>query len=275
MTINRLGVDTGAARNYPRKHSKREKKLAQTIREDKNIVDTFEQAPTISYADNATGAPLPAEAAAAQVIAWHSGKYPYEMYYAAVESTGTAVYKFPAVTSAGLNVPMDDDQTDGPTAVEIGHGTTARSRACFTVGASEAFYIEVSASIADISDVTELWCGFRKMEAYQADPDNYDEAATLNVGLGADGRFNITTILNNAATSTTNTGVTAWADAEAHTLRVEVSKQGRCKFYVDGTESTAATFSFDSGEVVVPFLHLDGETGDAGVNITSWEVGLL
>lgn len=272
---NRLGIETNAAGDYPASHNKRELKLAQTVREDKNIVDTFQQAPVISNSNNADGSVLPAEAAAAAVIAFNSGKAPYELYYAAVESTGTAVYKFPFVSADGLELPQDADHVDGPSAIEIGHGTTARSRAAFTVGTDDPFYIEATMTIDDISDVTELWCGFRKAEAYQADPDNYDELACVNVGLGADGRFNITTILNNAATSTTDTSVTAWADAGTHTLRVEVYKNGKCKFKIDGTESTAAVFSFDVGEVVVPFLHLDGETGDAGVSVSSWEVGKI
>jgi hypothetical protein len=170
---------------------------------------------------------------------------------------------------------MDADQTDGPTAIELTHGTTARSDQARTVGTSPSCYLEATLKIDDISAVTELWFGWRKAEAYQADPDSYDEAACLNIGLGADGRINITTILNNAATSTTNTSVTALVDGDSVTLRVEVLKTGWCRFWVNGTESTAATFKFDSGEVIVPFLHLDGETGDAGVSCSAWNVSDL
>jgi hypothetical protein len=277
MAVNRIGLvsEIDNLSSYPKKHNARELKLAQDILKSKEVDDSFEQQPVISTANSADGTALPAEAAAAAVIAMNSGRAPYELYYAAVESTGTAVYKFPRVSADGLELPMDDDQTDGPTAIELTHGTTARSRCAFTVGTDEDFFCQATLTIDDISDVTELWFGFRKAEAYQADPDNYDELACVNVGLGADGRFNITKILNNAATSTTNTGATAWADGESHTLKVVVRKSGRCEFYVDGTQYTAAAHTFDSTEVVVPFLHLDGETGDAGVSISSWRVGKL
>lgn len=270
---NRLGIESGAAGQYPLDHNAREKKLAQTIRENKNIVETFRCQPVVGAFNMADGSTIASEPASALLLSMMTEKAEWEIYYAAIETTGTAVALVPTVGASGLNVPMDADQTDGPTAVELTHGTTSRSRAAFTVGTDKAFFAEMTASIADISDLTELWFGFRKAEAYQADPDNYDEAAVLNVGLGADGRFNITKILNNAATSTTNTALTAWADAGEHTLRVEVEQSGQCRFFVDGTESIVASMTFDSGEVVVPFLHVDGETGDAGIAISSWKVG--
>lgn len=272
---NKLGIETDAAPRYPQAHNKRELKLAETVRESKNLTETFRSAPTISDGNNADGTRLPAEAAAAAVIAFSTDKAAYELYYAAVESTGTALYKFPYVTASGLELPIDADQTDGPTAIEVGCGTTARSRQAHTVGTDAAFYIEATFTIDDISDVTELWLGWRKAEAYQADPDNYDELASICVGLGADGRFNITTILNNAATSTTNTGATAWADGESHTVRVEVDADGKCSFKVDDTRYTTASFTFDTGEVVVPFCHLDSETGDPGCRISALTIGKL
>jgi hypothetical protein len=273
MTANRLGIVRDAAGDYPLRHSKRERKLIESVREDKNISETFQSQPVVGAYNMATGLAVAAEPASAVLLSMKTAKADWELYFAAIETTGTAVAQVPVVDASGLLIPMDADQTDGPTAVELGHGVTARSRAAFTVGTSPEFYAEATFSFADISDLTELWFGFRKAEAYQADPDNYDEACTLAVGHAADGRINIVTILNNAATVVTNTAVTAIVDGGSVTLKVVIGANGKARFYVNDTENTAAAFTFDTGEVVVPFLHVDGETGDAGIYCSAWKVG--
>lgn len=263
---NKLGIETNPAPHYPQAHNKRELKLAETIREDKNLTDTFDQALNVSLTDNTDGTAY--TGATAEVVAFSSGKAAYECYQAAV---AVAAVVTPHQSADGLEIKP----VAAADALEIGLGPSSRSRGARTVGTDDRFYMQGTFTIDDISDVTELWFGWRKAEAYQADPDNYDEAATLCVGLGADGRFNITTILNNAATVTTNTGATAWIDAGTHTLRVEISEQGAAKFLVDGTAYATASYTFDDGEVVIPFIHLDTETGDPGVSCSSLKIGKM
>lgn len=273
-TPARFRTETDFIKSYPNDFSDREKRLAGAILRNKNITDTFECQPVVGAFNSADGLAIAAEPASGLLLGFQTRQAAYELYYAAIETGGTAVAKVPVVTAAGLNLPMDANQTDGPTAVEMTMGTTARSAGKFTVGTDADFFVEATIAIADISDVTELIFGFRKAEAYRADPDDYDEAAAFNVGAGADGRINTWTILNNAATTTTDTGATAWADAGTKTLRVEVRRDRKITFYVDGT-AYSSSFQLDSGEVVVPFLHLDGETGDAEVYLSSWKCGRL
>jgi hypothetical protein len=276
VMANRLGIVRDAAGDYNTRHSKRERKLLETMREDKNIVETFQSQPVVGGWNMADGLAIASEPASALLLGMNTGKALWEIYYASIETTGTAVAKVPTVSADGLELPQDADHTDGVTAVELTHGTTSRSRAAFTVGTDADFYMEATIKVDDISDVTSMFFGWRKAEAYQADPESYDEMAAFQIGGTADGQINIWTIQNNGATTKTDTTLTDWIDAGEHTLKVIVRKNGKVEFYYDSAVPTVTqAFSFDSGEVVVPYLHLDGETGDAGVSISSWKVGRL
>jgi len=183
---------------------------------------------------------------------------------------GTQTITAPTWASTGLDVGMDQTADDG---VELTNGITSRSKAAFTVGTDGPFYLEVTFSIADVSGTDDCAIGFRKAEAYQANLDDYDEMACLNVISGA---INIETILNNGATTTTDTTDT-WADAASHTLKVLVDGNGAVTYQIDGVApTTTAAFSFDSAEVVVPFFYFLNDTDLAGnVLITSWKVDNL
>lgn len=256
------------AKNYQRRLNNREKKLAEAIIYSENVDDDFAQAPICSSLANDGTAYT---GATGEALAFHSGRYPYE-YYAAATAVAAAVGPFQSADGLELKVIAAGD------ACELTQGTTALSKAAHVVGSlldpDAKIYFQAKIKIDDISDVTELWCGLRKAEAYQADPDNYDELAAFNIGKDADGQIEIHTILNGAATSETDTTETDWADGGEHTLRIEVSNSGVCKFLYDGSEPAATTaFTFDSGEVLIPFIHLDTETGDPGVSISQWQIG--
>ena len=181
---------------------------------------------------------------------------------------GTQTIVSPVAHADGLNVGMDQTANDG---VEISQGITNGSKSAFVVGTSAAFYAKCSFSIADVSGTDDCAFGFRKAEAFQANIDDYDEMACLNVIAGD---ITIETILNNAATSSTDT-TDDWADTEEHTLEVYVSAAGVVTFKIDGSApTTTATFTFDTAEVVIPFFYLLHDTDLAGaVVLTKWEVG--
>jgi len=121
----------------------------------------------------------------------------------------------------------------------------------FTVGTHGAFYAELKFSIATVAGTDDCAFGFRKVEALQANVDDYDEMAALNV---ISGNITIETILNNAGTTSTDTTAN-WADGETHTLRIDVSSAGVVTYKIDGSApATTAAFTFDSGEVVTPFF---------------------
>lgn len=279
MAEVRNGYETNPAPNYPTRFNQRELKLLESAREDhKNILETFD-APLVWSAVDQEGALINvATPAAGDEISFHTTKH---IFLAHVQSiNGTAVQSFPFVSADGLEINVDDDATNGITGWEICNGILSTSKSAYTVGSfpdpDKKIFFEIVVKIDDISDVAEFAMGFRKAEAFQVAIDNYDEMASFNVGQDADGQIEIHTILNGAATSETDTTLTDWADGGEHTLRIEVANNGKCEFFYDGAEPTVTTsFTFDSAEVIVPFVYLIAETGDPGVSISAWRCGVL
>ena len=182
---------------------------------------------------------------------------------------GTQTILAPVFGANGYNIAFDNTNAEG---VEITRGITAQSTSAYTVG-TDRMFVEVTLKPSDVSGLGELAVGFRKTQAYQLAIDNYTDMAVLNVQAGT---INLETILNNAATTTTDTGQTV-ADNTAVTLRVEVYSDGTCKYYVDGVQVLATnTFTFDSGDVLIPFIHFVNASDVCDTLYwTYWKDGLL
>ncbi len=264
-----LGQETDTIRNYQTKLNTREKKLAEGILYSENIDDDFSSALVCS---NTTQAGAAYTGATAEVIGFHSGRASYECYQTAVAAAAIVT---PFQSASGLEVKP----VAAADALEITNGVTALSPAAHVVGSFlksgyKEIYFQAKILVDDISDVTQFWCGWRKAEAYQTDPDDYDEMAAFNVGEDADGQIEIHTIINGAATVNTDTTETDWANAGNHTLEIRVNNAGVVTFFYDGSAPTVTkAFTFDAAEVIVPFFTLDTETGDPGVSISAWKVG--
>lgn len=291
MTVRTpVGNLSSAPGNFPRRFNKREKKLIESIQKDTNTEVYFKNQPKTSYtALNASGAVavVPAEAVQGFELFLECDGVDFQEHLSAVESTGTALYNWPYASASGLEVPLlAANGSDGITSCELTNGILATCPSAYTVGSflEDKIFFECKVLIDDISDLGQLFVGFRKAEAYQADPDAYDELAAFHVGetgaTVADGQINIAVILNDAATSYTDTTLTDWANDGHHTLRVEVSNNGICQFFYDGAVPTVTkSFTFDAAEVLVPFMFLEtiaGSTnGDPGVSITHWKCGYV
>jgi hypothetical protein len=173
----------------------------------------------------------------------------------------------PAYDANGLNVAREQTDDDG---IELATSVT-ESGLIYTVGTDPAFFAKLKFSIADVSGTDDCAFGFRKAEAFQANIDDYDEAAFLNV---ISGDIKIETILNNAATVTTDT-TDNWADTAEKTLEVYVSAAGVATFKISGSApTTTAAYTFDDGEKVVPFFYFLHDSDLAGnVYLKSLECG--
>jgi len=176
----------------------------------------------------------------------------------------------PIWLNPGIDISQDLTDNDGieyASAIVAGSGNPT----VFTVGTDAAFFCRALINIADVSGTDDLAVGFRKLEAMQAAIDNYDEMAVIGLS-NATGDIAIETILNNAATTTTDT-TDNWADAATHSLEVYVSSAGVVTYKIDGAAPSAtAAFTFDAGEVVVPFIHLLHATTTPGsVKLYEWE----
>lgn len=184
---------------------------------------------------------------------------------------GTQTDVAPEMSTTGLDIgSMDATDNDG---AEYCPGVSSKHDQRYVVGTDPAFYFEAKFSIADVSGTDDCAVGFRKVEAYQAAIDDYDEMACLNV---ISGDIKIETILNGGATTTTDT-TDNWADAETKTLRVEVSAAGVVTYKIDGSApTTTAAYTFDDAEVVVPFIYLLNASDLHGaVHLIHWESGYL
>jgi hypothetical protein len=186
---------------------------------------------------------------------------------------GTQDILAPVLTASGWDINQDQTSGDG---IEITQGITARSPGAFVVGTDPAFFFAATLKVADASGATNLFVGFRKAEGYQADEDNYDEMAAIGINGTADpNTIKLATILNNAATTSTDTTDT-WADAAEKTLKVLVSAAGAVTYQINGSApTTVAAFTFDAGEVVVPFIYfVNGGDVAGAVELSAWECGL-
>jgi hypothetical protein len=182
---------------------------------------------------------------------------------------GTATDPVGSLGTVGFD--MDRGTPTNNEGLELSADISALNTKEFTVGQTEcSFRAEIT--IADVSGTDDFLVGFRKKEAYQAAVDDYDEMAAFNIGAGAAGRVNTETILNNAATTTTDTTLTDWADTETHTLEVRVDLDGNVTYLYDDAEpTTVAAFAFDADEVIIPFIHhLEAADLSGGVDISKW-----
>lgn len=224
-----------------------------------HIMEFFDRAPIVQgkvLADGSTRAHSAPTGATGDenLMMLNGGTFEYHIL-------GTQTILAPVLGTGGLDVGMDQTANDG---VEICCGINAVNKGVFTVGTSPAFFARLKFSIADVSGTDDCAFGFRKVEAYQANIDDYDEMAVLNVISGA---INIETILNAGDTTTTDTTDT-WADGATHELKVKVSAAGVVTYEIDGrAPTTTAAFTFDTGEVVVPFFYFLNDTDLAGAVI--------
>lgn len=187
---------------------------------------------------------------------------------------GTQTILAPVVVSvsegvSALNIGMDQTDNDG---VELCAGILDSNNMAFKIGEDAAFFLRVRFSIQTVAGTDDCAVGFRKVEAYQANIDDYADMAVLNV---ISGDIKIETILSGAATVTTDT-TQNWANGETHQLEVFVSNSGVVTYTIDNAAPTVtAAYTFTDALYVVPFMFfLNANASQAGqVNILEWECG--
>jgi hypothetical protein len=228
----------------------------QVLPADKYVHEMFETMPT--QGTKAGGAP---SATLENVLRCGSG-----MEFSWIAIVGQTL--MPTWGDPGLDIACDQTGSDG---FEMSTGIGAGNPRQFTISTDGAFFVRVRGTIADVSGYTEFAVGFRKRAAYAAAIDDYTDMAVLNVQAGA---VFIETILNNAATTSTDTTNT-WADAATHSLAVLVTKAGVVTYqYDDAAPTTVAAFTFDSTDEVIPFIHfLQGADLAGATPILEFECG--
>jgi hypothetical protein len=221
-----------------------------------------------------------------------------EMYPSTAISIGayTAVGKTPqldgtvpatdtATTQAGFDIQMDTESA-AATGVEmvLAGGPMGGNNNGFTVGTHTAAF-EATFNTPDWSDYDACGIGFRKVEDFNDGHVPILDAASAGDGIytdfaafGAMGDTNleIMTDLNDSGTSTsTDCGASVPVDGQNLRLKIDVSAAGvvTYSFVVNtvagaGTlaaPATTAAFTFDDGDVIVPYIFTSSDTAAADV----------
>lgn len=149
----------------------------------------------------------------------------------------------------------------------------------FRVGVSPAFYMKATYSSANVSNVTRIFIGFRKVEAFKKDlaaagASGADEAYGIVLKAGDINEFKK---LNAAAVAEVDTTIDQ-ANNTLVTVEVKVSAAGVCSILVDGvllnaTDHSIAGMTFDDGELVYPEMHAV-LTSAATLEVSHFEFGL-
>lgn len=184
----------------------------------------------------------------------------------------------------GWSPPLDADDGDG---LEITQGILSDAGApyCFTVG-TDAAEFSVKMGIPVVADMS-IAMGFRTAIAYVADVANATAATALtNIATAYPdkaafiihgGDMHIYTSNDNSDLATDI--ASAWTDDQVKTLTVKVSSAGAVTYFIDGTAvSDALGFSFDSTDVIIPFMRVSRvATGEdsGGVRLNTWYCGPL
>jgi len=170
------------------------------------------------------------------------------------QNNGTQTIVGPSLTSGGLLVSLDLTNDEGAT---FDQGITALSKAAYVAG-TDPVSLKITFTVADVSGLDVCWFGWRKLAARNDDPTAYTDFAFIGP---ISGDIKMMTDLNGSGSATTTDSTQNWADAETHTLEVNVSAAGVVSYKIDGaapTVSPTATFTFDSGDTIIPvfqFLH--------------------
>ncbi len=227
---------------------------------------TFYANPILQAAANTGAAPVGTDTAT-NIMMLQEGEV--------MESTniGTQTIIAPRMAAAGLLTSLDLTDNEG---VEYNWGVLANSKHQYTIGTSDAFYLEWRFTLADVTGCDPVGIGFRKTEANDPALANYTDFAWIGVSESdTTAVVSLKTRLNSGAVTTTDT-TDAWADGETHTLKILVSDAGVVTYEIDGAAPTVtAAFTFDDTDVVMPFFYgLHGTTTPGAWHWVSCKAGL-
>lgn len=178
----------------------------------------------------------------------------------------------PRIDANGLLVSLDLTATEG---AEYNLGARNLSKCAFTIGTDAAFYFSVGLYINDMDGAAPYVIGFRKVEANNATFGNYTDYATIGM-IAASSVTNVVTAteLNSGGQTVTDT-TDAWGgDGATNTLAVLVSAGGAVTYTINGAApSASAAFTFDAGDIVIPFIRIEHSASATQVDITSIQCG--
>ena len=179
----------------------------------------------------------------------------------------------PRMSANGLNIALDVVDNEG---AEYNFGARANAKHAYTIGTDDAFFIEATIYLTDISGVEPLAVGFRKVEANNAVFADYTDYAAIGMNKVTSATHVVMFTELNAGGQTITDSTDNWGgDAAACKIAVFVSAAGVVTFEINGVAASAApAFTFDNGDVVMPFIHfLHSADTTAEVGLQTLRIG--
>jgi len=179
----------------------------------------------------------------------------------------------PRMTANGLDLALDQTSTEG---AEYNFGARSNAKHAYTIGTSDAFFIEATFFVTDYSGCAPLMMGFRKVEANNAVLADYTDYAAIGIN-SATSALNAVILdeLNGTGQTATDTTDALAAEPNSFVVKVLVSGAGVVTFEVDGSAaSVAPAYTFDNTDVVMPFIHfLNGADIAGEVGLQTLKIG--
>lgn len=252
--------------------------LNDNIKKHKYYYESFKDGhKPFLYTVSATGIPAVATSAAGQGVV-HEMQTPYG-YWQVFNTTDQAVLPF---CTAGTGLDVSCDLVENEAVELVPGGNFAHSNLKFVVGTDSNFFMRVKWKITDVSGADQfIGAGFRKQEAFAVPTSLLTTGDGIytdffGVGFSEEDGVDVKTMsdLNNGGSTTvTDTGFDT-TDSEVIVLEVRVYG-GSPRVYINGiqignpiavdgdgtaitSQATVATasFTFDSGDTLVPFIFL-------------------
>ena len=179
----------------------------------------------------------------------------------------------PRMNVVGLPVNLDLDIGKG---VEYNFGADRETSVpSFIIGTSPAFFFEVGIIIDKPEEADPYLIGFRKVQDNEQVFTNYTDYATIGMSKSFSTTNIVTRIsLNGSETDTVTNSL--WGPMETFKLlRVSVSGSGVVTYTVDGQPPLppVGSVTFDSGDVMCPFMHFDHGVGPGFILLNSMKYG--
>ena len=239
----------------------------------KHVIDAFDARPTFTPAAG-HGSPA-GTTGAINVMRTGAGAYEY-FILGAGQSIVAPVWD--PTNGLGVDIALDAVISEG---LEIAFGpniVTAnqnRGRLNFKIGTDKGFFARLKIYITDATGFGPFHFGFRKVQAFASTFTTYTDYAAFE--LQADLDILIATDLNDAGEVATDTTQNT-ADLTSREFEIRVTQGGAVSFRIDGLVPTVnrTNFSFDAGDVVIPFCRLLHATDVAEATfLQEFEAGYL
>lgn len=178
---------------------------------------------------------------------------------------GTQTIIAPRMSATGLDIELDNINAEG---AEYNFGAArTNSKHAYTIGTSAAFFFSATLTVEDLSGCAPLMIGFRKAEANNATLASYTDyfCAGLNSATSGTEVILLDELNGGGQTITNSTTVWTGGDTGTCTIKVLVSAAGVCTYTIDaGAPAATNAVTFDTADVVVPFIHFVNGADVAG-----------